>query len=69
MRGMSEKDSEISGLKIEVDDQSGQLERVKEIAGIAFKAKVISVQSELSIKLEEQDHICESRVRGLIGLR
>jgi hypothetical protein len=52
MRGVSEKDSEISRLKIKVDGQRGQLERAKEMAGIAFKAKVISMQSELSIKLE-----------------
>jgi hypothetical protein len=51
---MSEKDSEISRLKIEVDNQRGQLERAKEMAGTAFKAKVISGQSELSVKSEEQ---------------
>jgi hypothetical protein len=30
MRGMSEKDSKISRLKIEVDNQRGQLERAKD---------------------------------------
>jgi hypothetical protein len=45
MRGMSEKDSEISRLKIEVDNQRGRLERAKEMAGIGFKVKVISVHS------------------------
>jgi hypothetical protein len=69
MRGMSEKDSEISRLKIEVDNRRGQLEKAKEMAEIEFKAKVISVQSELSIKLEEQTQSWESRVRDLIGLR
>jgi hypothetical protein len=53
IRGMSEKDLEISRLKIEIDNQMGQLARAKEMAGIAFKAKMISVQSGLSIKLEE----------------
>jgi hypothetical protein len=69
MREMSERDSEIRRLKIEVDNQSSQLERTKEMAGIEFKAKVISGQSESSIKLEEQTQSCESRVTGLIGLR
>jgi hypothetical protein len=39
------------------------------MTGITFKAKVISMQSELPIKLEEQTHTYESRVRDLIGLR
>jgi hypothetical protein len=45
MRGMGEKDSEIGRLKIEVDNQRGQLERAKEMAGIKFMAKVTFVQS------------------------
>jgi hypothetical protein len=53
MRGMSEKDSEISRLEIDVDNQRSQLERTKDMAGIAFNAKMISIQSKLSIKLEE----------------
>jgi hypothetical protein len=69
MRETSEKDSEISRLKIEVDNQRDQLERAQEMVGIASKTKVVSVQSELSIKLEEQTHTCEYRVRDLIGLR
>jgi hypothetical protein len=69
MRGMSEKDSEIRRLKIEIDNQRGQLERAKEMAGIEFKTKVIPAQSELSIKLEEQTQNCEFRVGDLIGLR
>jgi hypothetical protein len=69
MRGTSEKDTEISRLKVEVDNQRGQFERAKEKVGIAFKPKVISMQYELSIKLEEQTHTCESRSRDLIGLR
>jgi hypothetical protein len=39
------------------------------MVGITFKSKMISVQSELSIKLEEQTHNCESWVRDLITLR
>jgi hypothetical protein len=45
-----------------------QLERTKVMSRIEFRAKVVSVQSELSIKLEEQTQTCESRVRDLIGL-
>jgi hypothetical protein len=45
------------------------LEGAKEMAGIEFRAKVISMQFELSIKLEEQTHTCEPRVRDLIVLR
>jgi hypothetical protein len=69
MRRMSEKDSSISRLKIKVDNQRDQLERVEEMAGIEFRAKVISVQSGLSVKLEEQTQTCESKVRNLVGLR
>jgi actin-like ATPase involved in cell morphogenesis len=68
MKAINEKDFEISRLKMEVGNQKGELEKAKQMAEIQLKAKLISVQSELSVKSEEQTQSCESRVRNLIGL-
>jgi chromosome segregation ATPase len=68
VKALNEKEGEIGRLKMKIDSQRDQLERAKQMAEIQLKAKLISAQSELSVKLEEQSQSCESRVRNLIGL-
>jgi type I site-specific restriction endonuclease len=51
---------------MKVSHQEEALERAKQFSEIQAKAKLISCQSELSMKLDRQTQVYESRLRTLI---
>jgi hypothetical protein len=67
MKAAAEKDVVIEKLRMKASHQGEALQRGKEVSEITTKAKLIGYQSELSVKLDEQMHEYESRMRKLIG--
>jgi hypothetical protein len=50
-----------------VSHQEEALQRAKQFSEVQTKAKLISCQSELSMKLDRQTQVYESRLRALIS--